>query len=150
MFAKDYLRFLLTGIMGTDSIDAMESMFYDEEKKCWSETLCRIGEIPMEWLPEIREPAETAGTVTARAAREYGLSEGTKVLIGTTDTVMEVFAAGNVKRGHSTVKLATAGRICTVSDRAVDSPYIFNYRHVIDGLWYPGTATSSCAASYRW
>jgi len=150
LFAKDYLRFLLTGIMETDSIDAMGSMFYDEEKKCWSETLCRIGEIPMEWLPEIREPAEMAVTVTARAAREYGLSEGTKVLIGTTDTVMEVFAAGNVKRGHSTVKLATAGRICTVSDRAVDSPYIFNYRHVIDGLWYPGTAASSCAASYRW
>ena len=24
------------------------------------------------------------------------------------------------------------------------------YRHVLDGLWYPGTATKSCAASNRW
>ncbi|MBS4983158.1 MAG: hypothetical protein ACLTC4_09900 [Hungatella hathewayi] len=25
-----------------------------------------------------------------------------------------------------------------------------NYRYVVLGLWYPGTATSSCAASFRW
>ena len=25
-----------------------------------------------------------------------------------------------------------------------------NYSHIADGLWYPGTATKSAAASYRW
>ena len=25
-----------------------------------------------------------------------------------------------------------------------------NYSHIAKGLWYPGTATKSCAASYRW
>ena len=48
------------------------------------------------------------------------------------------------------MKLATAGRICVVTDRPLDSPFLFNYRHVVPGLWYPGTATASCAASYRW
>ena len=72
------------------------------------------------------------------------------VLVGTTDTVMEVLAAGNVQPGHTTVKLATAGRICVVTDRPLSSPFLFNYRHVVPGLWYPGTATASCAASYRW
>ena len=27
---------------------------------------------------------------------------------------------------------------------------LVNYRHVVPGLWYPGTANKTCAASYRW
>lgn len=150
LFAKDYLRYCMTGTMETDCIDAMGSMFYDAEKECWSLELCEIGNIPMEWLPKVCQPTDVAGYVTEAAAEKFGLHTGTKVLVGTTDTVMEVLAAGNVKPGHATVKLATAGRICVITDKAVDSPFIFNYRHVVPGLWYPGTATSSCASSYRW
>lgn len=150
LFAKDYLRFCFTGNLATDHIDAMGSMFYDVEKQCWSPELCEIGKIPTEWLPEVLAPTDLAGEVTKEAEERFGIRKGTKVLVGTTDTVMEVLAAGNVKKGHTTVKLATAGRICVVTDDAVDSPFVFNYRHVVPGLWYPGTATSSCAASYRW
>lgn len=55
------------------------------------------------------------------ASKTFGLKAGTRVLVGTTDTVMEVLAAGNVKKGHATVKLATAGRICVVTDKDLDS-----------------------------
>ena len=150
LFAKDYLRFCMTGVMETDSIDAMGSMFYDAENECWSPELCEIGKIPMEWLPKVRKPTDFSGYVTLEAAEKFGLDTRTKVLVGTTDTVMEVLAAGNVSPGHATVKLATAGRICVITDKAVESSFIFNYRHVVPGLWYPGTATSSCANSYRW
>ena len=150
LFAKDYLRYRLTGIMETDHIDAAGSMFYDVIKQTWSDTLCEIGGIQSNWLPKLRDPADIAGVITAEAAQEFGLAEGTKVLVGTTDTVMEVLAAGNVEPGHTTVKLATAGRICVISEQKLDSKFIFNYRHVVPGLWYPGTATASCANSYRW
>ena len=150
LFAKDYLRYRLTGRMQTDHIDAAGSMFYDVMQQDWSEELCTIGGIEKAWLPQLCDPADIAGTVTPEAAKEFGLAEGTKVLVGTTDTVMEVLAAGNVTPGHTTVKLATAGRICVISDRKLDSKFIFNYRHVVPGLWYPGTATASCANSYRW
>ena len=150
LFAKDYLRYRMTGVMLTDSIDAAGSMFYDVNRQCWSEELCAIGGIEKEWLPKVADPVDAAGEVTAEAAVEFGLAQGTKVFVGTTDTVMEVFAAGSVTPGHATVKLATAGRICVITDKALDSKYIFNYRHVVPGLWYPGTGTASCAASYRW
>lgn len=150
LFAKDYLRYRMTGTMETDTIDAAGSMFYDVKNQCWSEKLCEIGGIRKEWLPRLCDSTDIVGTVTGDRAREFGLVEGTKVLVGTTDTVMEVLAAGNVEPGHATVKLATAGRICVVTDRPLDSEFIFNYRHVVPGLWYPGTATASCAASYRW
>lgn len=150
LFAKDYLRYRLTGTIETDHIDAAGSMFYDVIEQNWSDALCKIGGIQKKWLPKLCDPADIAGCVTADAALEFGLEEGTKVLVGTTDTVMEVLAAGNVEAGHTTVKLATAGRICVISDQKLDSRFIFNYRHVIPGLWYPGTATASCANSYRW
>ena len=63
---------------------------------------------------------------------------------------MEVYASGAVSQGCATVKLATAGRICPITDRPIPSHQFFNYRHVIPGLWYPGTGTRSCAASYKW
>ncbi len=150
LFAKDYLRYRLTGKVLTDHIDAAGSMFYDVANGCWSKELCALGGIDQAWLPQVCDPADDAGCVTASAAAEFGLAEGTKVLVGTTDTVMEVFAAGNVEPGHTTVKLATAGRICVVSDASIDSRFVFNYRHVVPGLWYPGTGTASCANSYRW
>lgn len=150
LFAKDYLRYRITGTMETDTIEAAGSMFYDVVNECWSEELCAVGDIRKEWLPELCKPTDVVGDVTKEAAEEFGLSTSTKVLVGTTDTVMEVFAAGNVEPGHMTVKLATAGRICVITDRQLDSKFIFNYRHVVPGLWYPGTATASCAASYRW
>lgn len=150
LFAKDYLRYRLTGTMETDTIDAAGSMFFDVINQCWSDTLCKIGSIDTAWLPKLCDPADVAGKVTEASATEFGLTPGTQVLVGTTDTVMEVLAAGNVEPGHTTVKLATAGRICVISDKKLDSRFIFNYRHVVPGLWYPGTATASCANSYRW
>jgi len=63
---------------------------------------------------------------------------------------MEVLAAGAVKVGDVTLKLATAGRICVISDAFYPDKNIVNYSHIKDGLTYPGSATKSCAASLRW
>lgn len=150
LFAKDYLRYRITGTMMTDHIDAAGSMFYDVRRQCWSRELCAIGGIDEKWLPELCDPVKVAGYVTKEAAEEFGLVPGTAVLAGTTDTAMEVLAAGSVEPGHTTVKLATAGRICVISREMLDSPFVFNYRHVVPGMWYPGTGTASCANSYRW
>lgn len=49
-----------------------------------------------------------------------------------------------------TIKLATAGRICVISDKAYPDNNLINYSHFVDGLWYPGTATKACTSSYRW
>jgi len=150
LFAKDYLRYRFTGTLETDYIDAMGSMFYDAVEQRWSEELMKVGDIDPAWLPKVCAPEDVAGYVTEAAAKEFNLSVNTRVLVGTTDTVMEVLAAGSVKPGNGTVKLATAGRICVITDQPIDSPFVFNYRHVVRGLWYPGTASASCANSYRW
>lgn len=150
MFAKDYVRHRLTGDYVTDYIEAEGSMMFDINTMRWSGELCSVLGIEVSMLPEIVKPTDIVGKITKSAADMTGLSEGTPVLCGTTDTVMEVFAAGATEKGQMTLKLATAGRICVVTDRAYPDTNLINYSHITDGLFYPGTATKSCAASYRW
>lgn len=63
---------------------------------------------------------------------------------------MEVFASGAIHPGDATVKLATAGRICVITDKPYPNRHLVNYAHIVDGLWYPGSATKAAASSYRW
>ncbi len=149
-FEKDYIRFFLTGVYCTDHIEAEGSMLFDCNQMQWDSELCALAGISVEMLPPVGKPTDVIGRVTASAANATGLKEGTPVICGTTDTVMEVFASGAVKKGDVTVKLATAGRICVITEKPYPDRHLVNYSHIVDGLWYPGTATKSCAASYRW
>ena len=150
LFAKDYVRHQLTGDYVTDYIEAEGSMMFDINTMQWSRELCGALDIDTEMMPEIVKPTDIVGKITQEASKLTGLCEGTPVLCGTTDTVMEVFASGAVKKGQMTLKLATAGRICVVTDKPYPDINLINYSHIIDGYFYPGTATKSCAASYRW
>ena len=150
MAVKDYIRYRLTGDFVTDDIEAMGFMLLDANRNAWSEELCALAGVAADRLPPLVRPTQRLSVLREEAARETGLRRDTLVIAGTTDTVMEVYAAGAIAPGQATVKLATAGRICAVTERAVVDPCLVTYRHVIDGLWYPGTATKSCAASNRW
>lgn len=150
LFAKDYVRHTLTGDYVTDYIEAEGSMMFDINTMQWSEELCGVLGIETDMLPKIVKTADVVGSITADAATLTGLCEGTPVICGTTDTVMEIFASGAVSEGQMTLKLATAGRICVVANKPYPDINLINYSHISDGLFYPGTATKSCAASYRW
>lgn len=149
-FEKDYIREFLTGVFSTDFIEAEGSMLFDCESGVWDEWLLSLAGIKVDMLASIGKPTDIAGAVTKAAAEATGLREGTPVIMGTTDTAMEVFASGAVECGDVTVKLATAGRICVITDKAYPDRHLVNYSHAVDGLWYPGTATKAAAASYRW
>lgn len=149
-FEKDYIRYFLTEKYCTDYIEAEGSMLFDCNKMEWDAELCDMCGIDISMLPPVIKPTDIVGGVTASAAKATGLMEGTPVICGTTDTVMEVFASGAVEQGDMTVKLATAGRICVMTEKPYPDRHMINYSHIVEGLWYPGTATKSAAASYRW
>lgn len=150
MAVKDFVRYRLTGDIVTDPIEAMGGLLLDVARNEWSPFLCGLAGIDPGILPPIVDPQTKLSPLRAQAQADTGLSRDTVVIVGATDTCMEVYAAGAVAVGQATVKLATAGRICPITDRALVDPRLVTYRHVVEGLWYPGTATKSCAASNRW
>jgi len=149
-FEKDYIRYFLTDVYCTDYIEAQGSMLFDCNNLSWDEYLCSLCGIDKNILPPLKNPTDIIGNVTKTAAKETGLLEGTPVICGTTDTCMEVFASGAVEKGDVTVKLATAGRICVITDKPYPDRHLVNYSHIAKGMWYPGTATKAAASSYRW
>ena len=149
-FEKDYVRYFLTGVYVTDYIEAQGSMLYNCNEQKWDESLCAMAGITTDMLPPLVKPTDIIGSVTVDAAKKTGLKENTPVICGTTDTVLEVFASGAVNKGDVTVKLATAGRICVITDKPYPDRHLVNYSHIAEGLWYPGTATKAAASSYRW
>lgn len=149
-FAKDFVRGLFTGDFVTDYIEAQGSMLFDFDKLDWDNELLSLVGLTKENMPAIVKPLDVVGYVNKKAAKDTGLKTTTKVICGSTDTAMEVFAAGGVNCGDMTIKLATAGRICVVSDKYFADTNVINYSHLIDNLYYPGSATKACASSLRW
>lgn len=150
LFMKDYIRYRLTGDFVTDFIDAMGSLMMDVPNRRWSKELCDLAGLDISVLPKIIDPADIISPLTAQAVADTGLSSRTKVVTGSTDTVLEVYANGAIHQGDATVKLATAGRICVITEGPLNDPMLINYLHLVPGLWYPGAGTKSCASSLRW
>jgi len=150
IFPKDFIRMKLTGEIATDEIDAQGTLFFDTLNKKWSHELAGIIGLDVGILPDISSPLEISGKVTKEGSYWSSLKAGTPVVTGTTDTLLEILAAGNIKKGDCTVKLATFGRICVLSEKPAPYEGVINYSYIIPGLWYPGTGTKSCASSYRW
>jgi len=150
IFPKDYVRFRLTGNLATDRIDAQGTLLFNALENRWDEQLLLLVGIEKEQLPEIMDPTEVAGRVSEEGERWSGLKAGTPVVTGTTDTLLELIASGVQKPGDCTVKLATFGRICVLSDKPYFDEKLITYDYINPGMWYPGTGTKSFASSLRW
>ena len=150
MLAKDYLRYRITGSWQTDWIDALGTLMFDAEKRQWSDEICKLIDWPKERLPNVVSPTAVVGAVTFHAAADCGLLEGTPVVAGTSDTAAEAYGVGAVFPGQGVIKLATAGNTNIMSERPHSSSILFNYYHVIPGMWYTVAATNSCASAHRW
>ena len=150
LFVKDYVRFLLTGEMACDSVEAQGTLFWDMKRGCWSEELCALADISVKQLPRIAKPTDLAGKITRRAAEDTGLPEGIPVVMGASDSAVEDYAAGAIEPGQCILKLATAGNVNVMTSKAHPHRETLTYSHVVPGLWYTVTATNSAAVCQRW
>jgi len=150
LFVKDYVRFLLTGHTGTDYIEAQGTLFFDVAARRWDGELVELAGLKASAMPEIVLPTDVVGRVTAKAAAETGLAEGTPVVCGTSDSAVEDYGAGAVEPGDLVVKLATAGNVNAMTAEAHPHPKTLTYSHVVDGMWYSVSATNAAALCQRW
>lgn len=150
LFVKDYIRYLLTGEIACDYIEAQGTLFWDMKNGCWSENLCALAGIPLGAFPRIGRPTEQAGKISRDAAGRTGLAEGLPVFMGTSDSAVEAYSAGAVHPGQCVLKLATAGNVNVMTAEPHPHPETLTYSHVVPGMWYTVTATNSAAVCQRW
>jgi len=109
MLCKDFINFRLTDVRCSDISDMsgcgllrLPDCTYDPD------LLALYGlEDAGRMLPPLIDPADIAGTVTAKAAAETGLTEGTPVIGGYFDVVSSAMGSGVVSSGEASVIAGT-------------------------------------------
>jgi len=150
LFQKDYVRHCLVPSPVSDLIDAEGSLLFDPIAGEWIGDFVADLELPASALPDVVKPTDIVGYIDSRGAAMTALPVGTPVVAGTSDTAAEILGVGALRPGQGMVKLASVGRIACVATGPGDHPSFINYRHILDGLWYPGTACKHATSAYRW
>jgi xylulokinase len=146
--STSYLTWKLTGEYVIDHYTAANfSPFYDVVDRDWTETLAP-GIIRRDQLPRLMWSTEIAGHVTAAAAAETGLAEGTPVTCGTIDAAAEAVSVGVRETGDMMVMYgSTIFMIMLTGSRLRDgrlfyAPWLFPGQHAsMAGLATSGTLT---------
>ncbi|NLH09478.1 MAG: FGGY-family carbohydrate kinase [Chloroflexi bacterium] len=145
--------FIVARLTGNFVVDHLTGSFvhplYDLEKRCYtSELTDEIAEL--ERLPELRWTTDIAGYVTAKAAAQTGLAEGTPVITGTADAPAEAVSVGVVSHGQLMLMYGSTVFMIEVVDRPVkderlwSTPFLFPGTSAIEA----GMATSGSLT--RW
>jgi len=115
---------------------------YDLIEQRWPEALEEAG-IDEVKLPRIVAPGTRIGQISARTARELGLSVHTQVVAGSTDGYASALAAGAVKTGDWASIIGTTLVLKGVTKNLIIDPSGSSYSHRLpDGSWMPGGASN--------
>jgi len=118
-----WLGLHLTGERAFDPCNASCTGLYNTlTDSAWSPRWCDYFEVDPDWLPEVRSPGDTLGTVRSAVAAEIGVPPGIPVKVGAAD-IVSIMLALDIKPGDllhlegSTQLLATLANVPRADSR---------------------------------
>ena len=152
MLPKDYLRYWLTGSIASDVTDAAGTGLFDCNAFEWSKDMMSALDLPPSLFPPLGYPAEIAGAITKEAARDTGLREGTPVVLGGADQVMQAIGNGVIAPGTGAVNIGTGGQIfMPLSSPVYDKKLrAHTFSFFAPQSWYYMGAALSSGLSLKW
>jgi xylulokinase len=152
MLPKDYIRFRLTGIIGSEYSDASATLAFSVKNRCWCKSLIsRLGLKEDIW-PELAESTQVIGTVCAEAAAVSGLSTTTKVVPGGGDSAMALIGNGIIEEGMISCNIGTASQLAaSLTQPLYDSKMrIQTWCHPMNNAWYIQGGTLNGGSVLSW
>ncbi len=148
---KDWLRFCLTGTIGTDRTEASTS-FTDVRTQVYAaEALKLFGIVEvLDTLPPVSGSAEIVGQVTERAAALTGLAAGTPVASGLHDVTASALGIGGHRQGVVAIVAGTYSINEVVSSVPCLDEGWFCRNAIEPGLWNNQAISPASAANYDW
>ena len=152
LLPKDFLRFRLTGVLGTDASDASGTSLLDLATRDWSDKILRALELPRAWLPAVAESPAVTAFVSADAARATGLALGTPVVAGAGDNAAAAIGSGVVRAGRGVISLGTSGVVLAHrAEPCVDrSGALHAFCAAVPGAYHLMGVMLSAGGSLRW
>jgi len=111
-----YLIFRTTGNMVME-LSAASVFGIDLKKKTWLTGVFRYVGLDTRKLPALVRSTDRVGTLSAQAAADLGLRQGTPVIAGAGDAACAAVGSGAVAEGDGHVYLGTSGWVGVVTER---------------------------------
>lgn len=148
--SNSYIAYKLTDAVTQDRSQGYGLHCFDMKKGCWDEEMCRKLGIPPKFLPEIYECDQVVGTVTAKAAAECGLAEGTPVVAGGLDAACGTLGTGVIHSGETQEQGGQAGGMSICTEEYKADPRLILSCHVVPGRWLLQGGTTGGGGVMRW
>ncbi|TXI02882.1 MAG: carbohydrate kinase [Rhizobium sp.] len=148
---KDWLRFCLTGIAGTDRTEASTS-FTNVSTQDYSPDALKIFGVAeiVDALPHASRSDEVVGYVTEAVSRRTGLAEGTPVVAGLHDVTASALGAGGYADGVVAVIAGTYSINETLSSEPRVDGRWFCRNAIAPGQWNNMSISPASSANYEW
>jgi xylulokinase len=152
LLPKDYIRMRMTGVRATDVSDASGTLLLDVAHRRWSQEMLKATHLDASCLPQLFESPEITGKITASAAAETGLAEGTPVVAGAGDQAAGAIGMGIVKAGDVSATIGTSGVVFAATDQPFLDPRgrLHTFCHAIPNRWHVMGVTQAAGLSFRW
>lgn len=149
---KDYINYRLTGEMATDYSYASGSGVFDLMNLRYDGALLEAARLPSGLMPEPVEAHERIGRVTAAAACETGICEGTPVVCGGVDNTMMALGTTGARLNAPYTSLGSSAWIAVTSETPVLDPVArpFVFAFAQKGLYTSGTSIFAAGSALRW
>ena len=152
LLPKDYPRFKLTGEFATDVSDASGTALFDVIHRQWSEEMVSGLGLNRSILPQAYESREITGKITAEAAKQTGLKEGTPVVGGAGDQAASAIGNGITETGTVSCTIGTSGVVFAYLDKPAYDPQgrVHTFCHAIPDVWHVMGVTQGAGLSLQW
>ena len=147
-----FLRRLGADVLETDPSSLTLNGMLDIRALDWSDEICAAAGIDRALLPVVGEPGASVGRLSAAAAAEIGLPQGSVLCRGGGDQQCAAVGAGVIRQGLAEVTLGTSAMmVAHLDDPArVTGPAPYIGGHAISGKWDAEGGAFSIGSCFKW
>ena len=152
LLPKDAVRHQLCGEQAIDVTDASGTSLLNVHTRHWCADILEALDLPATWLPPVLESAAVAGAITAAAANETGLRQGTPIVAGAGDQAAAGVACGISEPEIVSINLGTSGVLFAACQGApIDSTGgLHTFCHAIPGTCHLMGCMLSAGGCLEW
>ena len=148
---KDYVAYKLSGVFATDTSDASGTLYFDTEKRDWSDDMLELIHINRGMLPRVFESSETIGKIKEEYTSLPGISSDTLIVIGAGDNAASAIGTGTVNNGACNISLGTSGTVFVCTDEySQPASHAIHSFCSANGKYHYLACTLTAASSQKW
>lgn len=152
--SNTYITCKLTGKLAADYSSAGNfGGVYDCQKRTWSEKMCGMLGIPLEFFPQhLEDGFRVVGNINEEYSEVLGLKHKVPLCVGTIDCIAAMLSAGALECGSNAAVLGTSLNWGIIHEGRTEDPRIISMPYVIDSdkNSYSYGGASTAGALPRW